>query len=118
VAVVAYVSEVCATLHLSRDAPWPLGAWTFLRISFSDRNVDCSPTQEDSRGMRGNNGSIRQNLMANAESREFRELQRAIAKAHGDRARAIKAVCRFYTVSDFDRLPAPIKSAALSLLPD
>jgi hypothetical protein len=38
-AVVAYVSEVCATLHLSRDALWPLDAWTFSRISFSDRAI-------------------------------------------------------------------------------
>lgn len=68
--------------------------------------------------MRGNNGSIRQNLMANTESREFHDLRRAIAKANGNRERAIKAICRLYTVSDFDRLPAPIKSAALGLLPD
>ena len=66
--------------------------------------------------MRGNNGSTRQNLMTNAESREFRELRRAIAQANGDRERAVKAICRLYTVSDLDRLPAPIKSAALSLL--
>jgi len=33
--------------------------------------------------MRVNNGSIRKNLMANMESDEFRELQRAIAKANG-----------------------------------
>jgi hypothetical protein len=67
--------------------------------------------------MRGNSGSVRQNLIANVESREFRELQRAIGKANEDRARAIKAICRLYAVPDFDRLPAPIRSAALSLLP-
>jgi hypothetical protein len=71
-------------------------------------------TQEDFGDLRGNNGSLRQNL---SDSREFRELRRAIAKAHGDRARAIKAICRLYTVPDFDRLPAPVWSAALSLLP-
>jgi hypothetical protein len=74
-------------------------------------------TQEDFGDMRGNNGSLRQNLIADSDSREFRELRRAIAKAHGDRARAIKAICRLYTVPDFDRLPAPVRSAALSLLP-
>lgn len=67
--------------------------------------------------MRGNNGSIRQNLKANTDSREFRDLRRVIAKADGDRVRAIKAICRLYTVSDLDRLPAQIKPAALSLLP-
>lgn len=67
--------------------------------------------------MRGNNKSIRQNLIENTDSREFRELQRAIAKADGNREHAIKAICRLYTVADFDRLPAPIKSAVLSLLP-
>jgi hypothetical protein len=68
--------------------------------------------------MRDNNKSIRQNLIENNDSREFRELGRAIAKANGDCERAIKAICRLYTVPDFERLPAPIKSAALSLLPD
>jgi hypothetical protein len=67
--------------------------------------------------MRGNNGSIRANLMASAESREFRDLRRAVAKANGDRDRAIKAICRLYTVPDFDHLPAPVRSAAVSLLP-
>ncbi len=67
--------------------------------------------------MRGNNKSIRQNLIENTDSREFRELRRAIAKGQGDRARAIKAVCRLYAVADLERLPAPIRSAALSLLP-
>jgi len=70
-----------------------------------------------SRIIRGNNKSIRRNLVDNTDSREFRELQRTIAKADDDRARAIKAICRFYTVPDFDRLPSPIRSAALSVLP-
>jgi len=65
--------------------------------------------------MRGNNGSIRQNLMASAESREFRYLRRAVAKAKGDRERTIKAICRLYNVSNFDHLRA-CKVAAVSLL--
>ena len=55
--------------------------------------------------MRGNNGSLRQNLIADSDSREFRELRRAIAKAHGDRARAIKAICRLYTVACTPKTP-------------
>jgi hypothetical protein len=66
--------------------------------------------------MRGNNKSIGQNLIENTDSREFRELRRAIAEANGDRKRAVKAICRIYTVASFDRLPAPTRSAALSLL--
>jgi len=66
--------------------------------------------------MRGNNGSIRANLMASAGSREFRDLRRAVAKANGDRERAIKAICRLYTVSDFDH-PRRQDLAAVSLLP-
>jgi len=70
-----------------------------------------------SRIIRGNDKSIRQNLVDNTDSREFRELQRTIAKADDDRAWAIKAICRFYTVPNLDRLPSPIRSAALSVLP-
>jgi hypothetical protein len=66
--------------------------------------------------MRGNNKSIRQNLIENTDSREFRELQRAIANRRP--RTSDQGICRLYTVPDFERLPARIKSAALSLLPD
>ena len=65
--------------------------------------------------MRGNHGSIRQNLMVE-DSREFRDLRRAIAKAHGDRERAIRNICRQYGVRSLDALPAPVRSAARDLL--
>ena len=50
-------------------------------------------------------------------SPEHRKLVRAIAKADGDRERAIRNVCRLYGVKDFDALPAHIRSAVCQALP-
>jgi hypothetical protein len=50
------------------------------------------------------------------ESDEFRRLRHAVAKAHGDRDRAIRNVCRLYGVSRLELLPSAIRSAALALL--
>ena len=52
------------------------------------------------------------------ESDEFRRLRHAVEKAAGDRERAIRNVCRLYTVSGFDALPGAIRSAMLALLDD
>ena len=50
------------------------------------------------------------------ESDEFRRLQRAIDKAHGDREQAIRNVCRLYGVKAIDALPGAIRAATLALL--
>ena len=50
------------------------------------------------------------------ESDEFRRLRHAVGKAAGDRERAIRNVCRLYTVNGFDALPGTIRSAILALL--
>jgi hypothetical protein len=50
------------------------------------------------------------------ESDEFRKLRRAIEKAHGDRERAIRIVCRLYDVKTLDALPSAIRAATLALL--
>jgi hypothetical protein len=50
------------------------------------------------------------------ESDEFRKLRRAIEKAHGDRDRAIRYVCRLYGVRTVDALPGAIRAATLALL--
>ncbi len=50
------------------------------------------------------------------ESDEFRRLRHAVEKAAGDRDRAIRNVCRLYTVNRFDALPGAIRSAILALL--
>ena len=50
------------------------------------------------------------------ESDEFRRLRHAVEKAAGDRERAIRNVCRLYTVNRFDALPGGIRSAMLALL--
>ena len=52
------------------------------------------------------------------ESDEFRRLRHAVEKAAGDRERAIRNVCRLYTVNRFDALPGAIRSAMLALLGD
>jgi hypothetical protein len=52
------------------------------------------------------------------ESDEFRRLRHAVEKAAGDRERAIRNVCRLYTVNRFDALPGAIRSAMLALLDD
>jgi hypothetical protein len=49
-------------------------------------------------------------------STEHRRLVGAIAKANGDRERAIKNVCRLYAVKSLDQLPAHIKSAVREAL--
>ena len=50
------------------------------------------------------------------ESDEFRKLHRAIEKAHGDRDRAIRNVCRLFGVKAIDALPGAIRAATLALL--
>ena len=50
------------------------------------------------------------------ESDEFRNLHRAIEKAHGDRDQAIRNVCRLYGVKAIDALPGAIRAATLALL--
>jgi hypothetical protein len=54
-------------------------------------------------------------------SAQFAEMRRqvgrhAVEKAAGDRERAIRNVCRLYTVNRFDALPGAIRSAMLALL--
>jgi hypothetical protein len=50
------------------------------------------------------------------ESSEFRRLRHAVEKAHGDRNRAIRNVCRLYGVKALDALPSAIRAATLALL--
>ena len=50
------------------------------------------------------------------ESNEYRALRHAIEKAHGDRDRAIRNVCRLYGVKTLDALPPGFRAAALALL--
>lgn len=50
------------------------------------------------------------------ETLEFRRLRHAVDKAHGDRDRAIRNVCRLYGVGRIDALPGAIRAAALALL--
>jgi hypothetical protein len=50
------------------------------------------------------------------ESQEFRRLRHAIEKAHGDRERAVRNVCRLYGVKVLDALPPGIRATALALL--
>ena len=50
------------------------------------------------------------------ESDEFRRLRHAVAKAHGDRERAIRNVRRLYGVNQLTALPSAIRAATLALL--
>jgi hypothetical protein len=50
------------------------------------------------------------------DSDEFRRLRHAVEKAHGDRERAIRNVCRLYGVSRLELLPSAIREATLALL--
>jgi len=50
------------------------------------------------------------------ESDEFKRLRRAVEKAHGDRVRAIRNVCRLYGVGRVELLPSAIRAAALALI--
>jgi hypothetical protein len=50
------------------------------------------------------------------ESDEFKRLRHAVEKAHGDRERAIRNVCRLYGVSRLELLPGAIREATLALL--
>ncbi|MGB6565313.1 MAG: hypothetical protein WBE69_22160 [Candidatus Binataceae bacterium] len=45
-------------------------------------------------------GSLEVAVMMGQDSHEFRDLQRSVEKAHGDRERAIHSVCRLYRVRD------------------
>jgi hypothetical protein len=47
---------------------------------------------------------------------EFRKLRHAIEKAHDDRDRAVRNVCRLYGVKTIDALPGAIRAATLALL--
>jgi len=48
------------------------------------------------------------------ESDEFKRLRHAVEKAHGDRERAIRNVCRLYGVNRIEALPAAIREATLA----
>ena len=50
------------------------------------------------------------------ETDEFRRLPPAVEKAHGDRERAIRNVCRLYGVNRLDAQPSAIRTATLALL--
>ena len=50
------------------------------------------------------------------ESDEFKRLRHAVEKAHGDRERAIRNVCRLYGVSRLELLPSAIREATLALI--
>jgi len=50
------------------------------------------------------------------ESDEFRRLRHEIAKAHGDRERAIAFVCRLYGVNRLEAMPSAIREATLALI--
>ena len=50
------------------------------------------------------------------ESDEFRRLRHAVEKAVCDRERAIRNVCRLYTVNRFEALPGAIRTAMLAPL--
>jgi hypothetical protein len=50
------------------------------------------------------------------ESHEFRRLRHAIEKAHGDRERAVRNVCRLYGVKTLDAVPPGIRATAPALL--
>jgi hypothetical protein len=50
------------------------------------------------------------------ESAEFRRLRHAIEKAHGDRDRAIRNVCRLYGVKTVDALPPGIRATVLAMI--
>jgi hypothetical protein len=50
------------------------------------------------------------------ESDGFCKLRHALEKAHGDRDRAIRNVCRLYGVKTLDALPGAIRAATLALL--
>ncbi len=50
------------------------------------------------------------------EPDEFRRVRHAVEKAAGDRERAIRNVCRLYTVNRLDALPGAIRTAVLALL--
>jgi hypothetical protein len=50
------------------------------------------------------------------DSDDFRKLRHAIDKAHGDRDRAIRNVCRLYGVKTVEALLGAIRAATLALL--
>jgi hypothetical protein len=51
------------------------------------------------------------------DSPEHRKLLRAIQKADGDRERAVKNVCRLYSVKGFGALPLPVQFVLRNVLP-
>ena len=50
------------------------------------------------------------------DSPEHRALVRAIAKAGGDRERAIRNVCRLHGVKGFDALPSHVRAVLREML--
>ena len=60
--------------------------------------------------------SKKDNRIIVGESDEFKRLRHAIAKAHGDRERAIRNVCHLYGVSRPELLPGAIRAATLALI--
>jgi hypothetical protein len=56
------------------------------------------------------------NRLIIGESDEFKRLRHAVTKAHDDRERAIRNVCRLYGVNRLDALPSAIRVATLALL--
>lgn len=67
----------------------------------------------------GSNKTFQQkhdNSVMLGDSPEFRRLRHAVDKATGDRERAIRNVCRLYSVRALDALPPGIRAAALALL--
>lgn len=51
------------------------------------------------------------------DSAEHKALSRAISKSNGDRAKAIKKICRLYGVKDLAALPEAVKGFLRSALP-
>jgi hypothetical protein len=50
------------------------------------------------------------------DSSEHKALTRAISKSNGDRAKAIKKICRLYGVKDLEALPDAVWSMLRSAL--
>ena len=60
--------------------------------------------------------STSDNRIIVGESDEYKRLRHAVEKAHGDRERAIRNVCRLYGVSRLELLPSAIRAATLALI--
>ncbi len=49
---------------------------------------------------------------------DAKDLDAAVVKAAGDRERAVKNVCKLYSVNRLNALPGAIKAATLALIGD